>query len=248
MTGAARRLGRAMALDLARAGADVVVHYGGSAEAAEATAAEARGFGVRAEAISADLAEPAAIAALADRVGARFGRLDVLVNNAATFDRQPFEEISVEDWERSMRTNLRAPFLTTQRLLPLLRASAAGRAEGEAALVLNVGDLSGVHPWRDFVQHGVSKAGVLHLTRILARELAPDVRVNALIPGVILPAPGVDEASQEWAEAKDRVPMRRDGGPMAVVEALRYLLAADFANGVLLPVDGGEGLLGPVGH
>lgn len=246
VTGAAVRVGRAIALGLAEAGADVVVHYGGSRAAAGETVRGAMAQGVRAVAIGADLADPAAVESLVDGAAAAFGRLDVVVNSAARFDRQKLADVRPADWDAALDVNLRAPFLIAQRAAPVLRSSP--RPAGETALIVNMADLSGVYPWREHVQHGVSKAGVLHLTRILARELAPEIRVNAILPGAILPPPGVDPDGEWGPLTRKRVPLARVGDPAAVVRTVLYFAQSPFVTGAVVNVDGGEGLLGPIGH
>jgi len=246
VTGSARRVGRAILLGLAEAGADVVVHSRVAGEADEEVAALARAHGVDVLVADADLADPEAIGRLVSAVEARFGRLDILVNSAARFDPQPFGAITAADWDASMAVNVRAPFLCAQAAAPLMRRSA--RPEGDGALIVNIADLSGVHPWRGFVQHGVSKAGLLHLTRILARELAPDIRVNVLVPGAILPPPGMAPDGPAWARLAARAPLGRSGEPADVVRAVCYLAESPYTTGAVLAIDGGEGLLGPIGH
>lgn len=246
VTGAAVRVGRAIALGLAEAGADVIVHYGGSGDEAAATARAAEALGVRAVTAQADLADPETVEAFVDCAAAAFGRLDIVVNSAARFDRQPIGAIRAADWDAALDVNLRAPFLIAQRAAPHLRASP--RPPGETALIVNMADLSGVQPWREYIQHGVSKAGVLHLTRILARDLAPEIRVNAILPGAILPPPGVD-ADGDWGSlTRKRLPLARVGDPSAVVRTVLYFAQSPFVTGAIVNVDGGEGLLGPVGH
>ncbi len=246
MTGGASRLGRAIVLGLAEAGARPIIHFRKSAEEASETVDDARSFGVSAEALGADLSDPGAIESMFDQIRSRFGGLDILVNSAARFDSGPFESITLEEWRRSLDVNLTAPFLCAQHAARLMRFTAAKR--GSAAVIINMVDLSGIHPWHEHVQHGVSKAGLIHLTRIMARELAPDVRVNAIVPGAILPPPGVDADDQRWLSVAERVPLLRVGSPSDVVEAIKYLVASDFVTGSLLQVDGGEGMLGPIGH
>ena len=246
VTGSARRVGRAILLELAAAGAHVVVHNRAGGEEAERAAEEARALGVDAAAFAADLADPDAIRDLFGAIRERFGRLDVLVNGAARFDAEPLEAVTAASWDATMAVNLRAPLLCAQAAAPLMRR--ASRREGDAALIVNVGDLSGIHPWRGYVQHGVSKAGLLHLTRILARELAPDIRVNALVPGAILPPPGMDDRGDAWQAVARRVPLERTGEASDVARAVRFLAESPFVTGAVLAVDGGEGLLGPVGH
>jgi pteridine reductase len=246
VTGGGRRLGKAIALALARAGAAVVVHYGSSTAAAEGVAEEIRGLGVAAWTVGADLADPGAIDGLFARVAAEAGRLDVLVNSAATFERRPFDEITVADWERVLAVNLRAPFLCLQRAARLMRSSP--RADEAPALVVNLVDLSGTLAWRGQAHHAVSKAGLAHLTRVAARELAPAVRVNAVQPGAILPPPGVAADSPAWRETWERLPLARPGRPELVGDAVVFLAGNDFITGSILPVEGGESLLGAAHH
>ena len=244
VTGGAQRLGRAIALALAGEGASIALHYGTSAGAARQTAAEIAALGVEVETFQADLADPSHIAGLIDAVAARFGRLDVLVNSAASFRKQTFGDISADDWDRVMAVNLRAPFLLSQAAARLMRSG-----ERDApALIANIADLSGIHPWAGYAHHAVSKAGLIHLTKIAARELAPEIRVNAVVPGPVLPPPGVDEASPEWQQIAGRTPLGRTGEPDDIARAVVFLAQSDFITGAILPVDGGEGLLGPIGH
>ncbi len=242
VTGAARRLGRELALGLGRAGFDLVVHYGGSREEAAETVDELEALGVRAVALPADLANAAAIESLFDEVDSLFGRLDVLVSSAASFSRRSLPEIDADAWDATLALNLRAPFLCLRAALPLL--THPERGGDEAGSVINVCDLSALVPWRGYAHHGVSKAGLLHLTRIAALELAPRVRVNAVVPGAILPPPGVSPEDSSWEAAGARVPLLRVGEPRNVVQAVLYLVANDFVTGEVLVVDGGELLRG----
>lgn len=247
MTGAGRRLGRAIALALGRAGCDVAVHYRSSRAAAEATVAELRALGRDAEALGADLTKPADIDALFADLASRFGGLDILVNSAASFERAALADIGWEDWDRVLAINARAPLLCLQRSLPLFaaRARRPGRQDGARApaAVINLGDLSGQTPWRGYAHHGASKAALLHLTRCAARELAPEVRVNALVPGPILPPPGEEEGDPAWEARGQRLPLGRTGRPEEVADAVLFLARCEFVTGVALLVDGGEHLL-----
>jgi len=247
VTGASRRLGRAIALGLAHEGCHVVVHYGRSAEEAEETSGAIRELGRESFAFAADLSRPDQIESLFCTVQNRFGRLDVLVNSASSFRRKPFEEITLEDWDAAQAINTRAPFLCIQHGACLMRetaerAGAGGEPEVPAAIV-NFGDMSGVTTWRGYVHHGVSKAGILHLTRLAARELGPDVRVNAIVPGPILPPRGEGADSDAWAAKGERVPLRRAGAPSHIVESVVFLARNDYVTGDTLFVDGGEHLL-----
>ncbi len=244
VTGSAHRVGRAIALGLARAGAHQVIHYGGSAAAAGQTRDEIAALGVEAITVPANLSDPAQIDELFDAIEEHFGRLDILVNSAATFVHEPFDAVTAETWDAVLTVNLRAPFLCSQRAARLMRAV----ERDTPALIVNISDLSGVQPWQNFVQHGVAKAGLLHLTAIAARELAPDVRVNALIPGAILPPPGMDESGERWQQMIEGVPLRRSATLDEVVQAVLSFAANDFVTGSLTYLDGGEHLLGPVNH
>jgi len=244
VTGAARRVGRGIALALAGGGAHVVVHYGTSAADAAETAAAARGLGVDAEAMQADLTDPIRIAALFQGIQRRFGRLDVAVNSAASFVHRPFDRIGADEWDRVMAINLRAPFLCTQHAARLMGAA---QRDGPPGLVVNLADLGGVHAWRGCAHHAVSKAGLLHLTRVAARELAPCVRVNAIVPGAVLPPPGMDPDGEAWLRLSTAGPLRARGTPEDVAGAVVFLAASDFITGVALSVDGGAHLTGPAG-
>lgn len=240
VTGAAKRIGRAVAFALGRRGARVAIHHGRSREAAAAAVEELGGEGVEARAVQADLASPAEIDRLFEEVDEWSGGLDVLVNSAALFRSVPFDEITAEEWERVLAVNLRAPFLCTQRAARLMRRTE--RPDGAAGLIVNITDLSALGVWRRYAHHSVSKAGLAHLTRVSAWELAPQVRVNAIAPGAILPPPGVDPASAEWRERAGQVPVATVGDPERVAETVVFLAENDFLNGAILPVDGGEHL------
>lgn len=238
VTGAAQRIGRAIALELAREGAGVVVHFGRSEEAARDTAKEIRALGVPCWLAQADLRQADAIDRLFEVLRTEVPRLDVLVNSAATFRSKPFLDITAEEWDTAMAVNLRAPFLLTQRAAAWMRESP--RPDDESGLVVNLVDLAGVQAWCGFAHHGVSKAGLLHLTRLTARELAPQVRANAILPGAILPPPGMDEDSEEWQALLRRVPLRRAGSPESVARTVVHLAGNEFLNGAVIHLDGGE--------
>src|SRR5574341_614025 len=241
VTGGAHRVGKASAIALAAEGAHIALHYGQSHDLARQTADEIAALGVECLVYSADLGNPDDIPALFNTIRARFGRLDVLVNSAASFQKQALEEITVADWDRVLAVNLRAPFLCLQHAAHLMKQT----ERDQPALVVNLIDLSGVHAWPGYVQHGVSKAGLLHLTRIAARELAPAMRVNALLLGPIIPTQksGPDEG---WQRLIESLPLRRAGGGEAVGEAVVYLARSDFMTGATIALDGGESLIGQI--
>jgi NAD(P)-dependent dehydrogenase (short-subunit alcohol dehydrogenase family) len=235
VTGAARRLGKAIALELASEGASIVVHYGGSKEEARETAAEIEALGVSAWPVQADLRSAAGISLLFEQVEQFSSRLSVLVNSAASFESKPFLEIDASGWDEVQELNLRAPFLCTQRAAPLIRASGGGA-------VVNIADLSAFRPWKGFAHHGTSKAALVHLTRAAAYELAPEIRVNCVVPGAILPPPGVSESDESWQRRGGVAPLRRTGTEREVAEAVVFLTCNEFITGAVLPVDGGEHL------
>ena len=242
VTGGAHRLGKVIALALAQAGADVVIHFGRSAEQAQSTKAEIEAIGVKAITLSANLADPGEIEVLFAAVEAQMGHLNVLVNSAASFQSQAFEEVTVDDWDRVLAVNLRAPFLCSQHAARLMRK---GKEQG---LIVNLIDLSGVYPWKDHVQHGVSKAGLRHLTKIAARSLAPHVRVNALTLGAILPPAGVSAESPGWKNLEASLPLQRAVDPQEVGRVVVSLAESTFITGAEVLLTGGEHLLGPVNH
>jgi len=230
VTGAGRRLGQAIAIGLARAGCDLAVHYHASREGAEATLQAVRATGRRAEAIGADLRDPAAARALPDRVVAVLGRLDVLVNSAAVMLRREFEAITPPEWNDALALNLTAAFFTAQGAAPHLR-----KTHGK---IINLADVAAFEVWRAYLPLSVSKAGIVMLTRSLAGVLAPEVTVNAVAPGAVLPP-------DEWpVEARtclaETTPLQRLGTPDDVVHAVLFLLENDYITGVVLPVDGGR--------
>jgi NAD(P)-dependent dehydrogenase (short-subunit alcohol dehydrogenase family) len=231
VTGAGRRVGQAIAVGLARAGCDVAVHVHGTTDGGADTVQQIRALGRQADAVVADLSDPRAARALADEAARlRGGRLDILVNSAAIMVKQAVDDVTLESWDRTLDLNLRAPFFVTQGALPYLRKS-RGR-------VVNLADVAGFEPWPAYVPHCVSKAGVVMLTKGLARALAPDITVNAVAPGAVLLPDGWDDKTRtHFAES---TPLGRLGSPEDVVSAVLYLLTADYVTGTVLIVDGGR--------
>lgn len=231
VTGAGRRLGQAMARALAGRGMGIAIHHHASADGARALRDEVTTAGGRAECFAADLSDAGAARALPARVTDAFGRLDVLVNSAAVMRRLGFEETTPEQYDAVLDLNLRSLFFCTQGAAPALRA-----ARGK---VVNLADLAGLEPWPGFAAHSVSKAGVVMLTRVLARSLAPEVTVNAIAPGAVLVPEEYDAGERE--RLARAAPLGRLGSPDDVVAALLYLLeGGDFVTGEVLTVDGGR--------
>jgi pteridine reductase len=233
VTGGAIRVGRALSLGLAAAGARVVIHHHSSTDEAEALAAEIRASGGEAATVQADLSVHAEVLRLADEAQRPFGGIDVLVNNASIFPQASLAEVDEALWERTLAINLKAPFFLTQRL------GAAMKARGEGVIV-NLGDLAGLQTWKGYAAHALSKAGLLHLTRVAARALAPEVRVNAIAPGTVLPPEDFPE--EEVRALARRAPLARNGSPQDVVDAALYLIGADFVTGETILLDGGRHL------
>jgi NAD(P)-dependent dehydrogenase (short-subunit alcohol dehydrogenase family) len=240
VTGGARRLGKAIALGLAQEGMHIVVHYGGSADAAEETVGEISALGVEAVSAQADMGQPEDIARLFDVLRERFGRLDVLVNSAANFQKKDFLEVTLDDWHAVMSVNLRAPFLCSQHAARLMR-------EGDGGVIINITDLMGITPRRTFPIHSISKASLISLTEVMAISLGPDIRVNAIAPGAILPPATVGE-SDTWDRMGETLPVKHTGDPVNVQQAVAILAKNDFMTGHVLVVDGGESLLGPFAY
>ena len=229
VTGAAKRLGRAVALCLAEQGADVVVHYHASEPEAQDAVREIEKRGRRSVAIRANLGEVSEIERLVDQAGKRFGRLDILVNSAANFLPASMVSTTEEIWDASLDSNLKAQFFCAQAAAPLLR-----RTRGT---IINFADTGGLLGWPGYIAHSVSKAGVVMLTKVLAKALAPEVRVNAIAPGTIT-MPG---DPPEWeADFIKRAPLRRTGKPSDIADAVTYLVRAEFLTGHILVVDGGR--------
>jgi pteridine reductase len=220
-----------VALRLAHEGADVAVHYNSSAGGAEEVCREIEALGRRAVAMPAELRSIDEIRRLFDQVGKEFGRLHVLVNSAANFLPSSVISTTEEVWDASLDTNLKAGFFCAQAGAPLLR-----RSKG---VIVNFADAGGLLGWPGYIAHSISKAGVVMLTKVLAKAMAPEVRVNAIAPGTIT-MPG---DPPEWeADFVKLAPLRRTGKPGDVADAVSYLIHAEFMTGHVLVLDGGRGL------
>jgi NAD(P)-dependent dehydrogenase (short-subunit alcohol dehydrogenase family) len=229
VTGSGKRLGREVALGLAERGADLVVHYRSSENDARKVTGEIEKLGRRAITVSADLDQVSQIRALFDKVAEAFGRLDILVNSAASFVQTEFAATTEKIWASSLDTNLKAPFFCSQAAAPLLKTT--------GGCIVNFADVGGILGWSGYIPHSISKAGVIMLTRCLAKELAPEVRVNAIAPGTItLP----DDAPELEASFIRQAPLKRSGRPVDIVGAVTYLATAKFVTGQTLVVDGGR--------
>jgi len=232
ITGGARRIGRAIAMALAQRGAHIVCSYHHSAGEAATTVKTLERYGASAAAMQADLTQATEIQRLMDRIHRRYSRLDVLVNNAAVFDRVPFERLTERDWDRALDTNVKGPFLCSLHASRLMRQ----RREGK---IINLADWAGVRPYRDYLPYCVSKAGVIGLTKALAKELAPHIQVNAIAPGPILPPEGMTRHAR--ARIAARPLLKRWGTPRDIANAVVFLIeGTDFMTGSVIFVDGGQ--------
>ncbi len=233
VTGGAVRVGRVISLALAGRGANIAfTHLPG--EPHEATAAEIAALGVKALALPLDVREPGAAGRVVEQVVARFGRLDILVNNASVWLKAPFLEITAEVWQTALDVNLTGPFLMSQAAAPHMLAQRSG-------LIVNITDLSAYQTWPGYAHHAASKAGLVALTRVMAAELAPHVRVNAIAPGTVLLPEGAGEAKIQWAV--DNSLLKRVGHPEDVARTVLFLVDSDFATGAVYFIDGGRALV-----
>lgn len=237
VTGSAHRVGRAIALELARAGVHILVHYHSSSdEMVKTTLRDIKSLGVDAYAEQADLTTPAGIAATFAAVERHFGKLNILVNSASNFQKRTLMDVTPQEWNETMAINLTAPFLCTQEAVKLMRKNTPS-----GGCIVNICDKGATDAWVEYAHHGISKAGLWALTRTSAASLGPDIRVNAIIPGAVLKPDDLDEA--QWRKSGDRVPLKRTGSADDVGRAVVYLASEDFVTGALLHVDGGASVV-----
>jgi len=230
VTGAGHRVGRAIALALGAQKMRVAVHYNATADGAKETLRAIEKAGGSGETFGADLTRPEQLTGLVESVVKRFGGLDVLVNSAAVMLRTPLGETDASQWDDIMALNLRAPFLLSQAAAPHLR-----RARG---VIVNIADLAAFETWPGYLVHGLSKSGVVYLTRALARVLAPEIRVGAVAPGTVLLPDGWSEADAE--RLRGTTPLQRNGSPDDVANTVLFILGADYFTGDTIIVDGGR--------
>lgn len=230
VTGGAKRIGRSIVENSPREGADIVVNYASSKPEAESLASDVRKLGRRALAIPANVSVKQEVQQMFQKIEAEFGRLDILVNNAGMFSAADFLDLTEQQWDAIMSTNLKAQFLCAQAAAPLLKRSGHGR-------IINISSLGGMLPWPKFTHYCVSKAGVIMLTRCLARALAPEILVNSVAPGTIQ-FPG-EEPDEDYIR---RAPLHRTGKGSEIADAVFFFATTDFVTGQILAVDGGRSL------
>ncbi len=233
VTGAGQRLGKEIALGLGRLGADVAVHYFGSQKGADETVAQIKVDGNRAVAFKADLTQVDAIAQLVTAVKTQVGQIDILINSAAIYLRADFLQTSADTLERQWSLNSRAPYLLTQAVAAGMKA----RGQGD---VVNVLDVAGaVNAWRHYSAYCMTKAALASLTVCLSLELAPQIRVNAVAPGTVLPPADLTPLMLE--QLKGRIPQQRFGSPQDIVDTIGFLVSGPrFITGQIIAVDGGR--------
>jgi 3-oxoacyl-[acyl-carrier protein] reductase/pteridine reductase len=237
VTGAAKRIGKALALALAANGANVAITYRDSEAEADRTLAELRAHNIEARAYRCDLRSPDQIRQTVEAVAADFSSLDLLVNNAGLFETAALESISVAQWDAMFETNTRAPFLVSQAAHPHLKA-ARGR-------IVNIGSLGGLHPWPTHGHYCTSKAALHMLTQTMSKAFAPEISVNCVAPGMVVTGSGGGngESSAAYDHFAQKTPMRRNGTPDDVAQAVLFFATGPhFITGQILGVDGGLGL------
>jgi 3-oxoacyl-[acyl-carrier protein] reductase/pteridine reductase len=247
ITGGAKRLGRASALALAQAGADVAITFLESAREARETVADLSELGVRAFALRCDVTDEASVRAMMTEAGRELGRIDILVNNAANYETAEFEQLTVKQWDAMFASNTRGPFLVSREALKWMRKR-RGKSKVEAkvearieAKIINMGSLGGLRPWATHAHYCSSKAALHMLTKVMARALAPEIAVNAVAPGMI--DLGEKSAAAFMRRMATQTPMRRNGRGYEIAAAVLFFATApQFITGQILAVDGGIGL------
>jgi NAD(P)-dependent dehydrogenase (short-subunit alcohol dehydrogenase family) len=241
LTGAARRLGRASALALAHAGADVAITYRDSARDARETVVDLSACGVRAFALHCDVTDEASVRAMMKEAGRELGRIDILVNNAANYQTAGFEKLTVRQWDAIFASNTRGPFLVSREALKWMRRK-RGKGSGPIeAKIINMGSLGGLRPWATHAHYCSSKAALHMLTKVMAKALAPEIAVNAVAPGMI--DMGERSAAAFMRKMAKQTPMQRNGRAEEIAAAVRFFATApQFITGQILAVDGGLGL------
>jgi len=232
ITGGARRIGRAIALALGNAGADVTVTYRSSQQDAEKTVELLSLTGRQAQAVGCDVRSESQVRQAVAAAASFHGRIDIVVNNAAIFESSSFDQLTLAQWDAVFETNTRGPFLVSREALPHLKAT-YGR-------IVNIGSLGGIRAWADHAHYCASKAALHMLTQAMAKAFAPEISVNCVAPGWIEMSEKPDAAAERFAS---KTPMQRNGAPADVAEAVLYFAASTgFVTGQILTVDGGLGL------
>lgn len=242
ITGGARRLGRASALALAEAGADVAITFRNSAREARSTVVDLSALGVRAFALKCDVADESSVRSMMKEAGRELGRIDILVNNAANYESVEFEKLTTRQWDAIFASNTRGPFLVSREALKWMRRRRGNKVPIEAKII-NLGSLGGLRPWANNAHYCSSKAALHMLTKVMAKALAPEIAVNAIAPGMI-DMGGESKSGVAFLRRMARLtPMQRNGrGNEIAAAVLFFATAPQFVTGQILAVDGGLGL------
>jgi len=232
VTGAARRVGKAIALALAQRGAHVAISYNRSADEARQAVQEIEARGVRSLAVRGDIRRSGEVNAMVAQVIEHFGRIDILVNNASNYYKTPFQDLTEEQWDDLVDTNLKGTFLVAKRVGDEMLKAGSGK-------IINLADWAGFRPYKDYIPYCVAKAGVIALTKALAKTLAPNIQVNAVAPGpVLLPEEFDDRVREAVVRA---TPLQRIGSPDDIAQTVVFLIeGSDFITGATIVVDGGR--------
>jgi NAD(P)-dependent dehydrogenase (short-subunit alcohol dehydrogenase family) len=238
VTGAAHRVGRAIALELAKNGVHILMHYNNSEPSqVRDTLQDIKSFGVDGFSIQADISQPEGVDTIFEAVLERFGRLDIVVNSASVFQRRELLEVSLADWDLTMNVNLRAPFLITQRTVDIMADNAV-----PGGTIVNICDQGVDRPWKEYSHHGISKSALWSLTQVSALTLGPSIRVNAIVPGPVMKPAGRNISDEDWDKVGERTPLKKVGSAEDVARAVRYLCEEDFLTGTLIHVNAGDHL------
>jgi len=243
ITGAARRLGRASALALAQAGADVAITFRNSARDAQHTVVDLTSLGVRSFALHCDITDESSVKSMMKEAGRELGRIDILVNNAANYATAEFERLTLRQWDAMFASNTRGPFLVSREALKWMRRKRPGSKGSEKieAKIINMGSLGGLRPWATHAHYCSSKAALHMLTKVMAKALAPEIAVNAVAPGMI--DLGEKSAAAFMRRMAKQTPMLRNGGGEEIAAAVLFFATSpQFITGQILAVDGGLGL------
>ncbi len=239
VTGSAHRVGRAIALELARRGAHILVHYNSSPpETVRSTVQDVKSMGVDAFAVQGNVGTPDGVSQIFTGVREHFGRLNILVNSASIFQKRGLLDVTYEEWQDTLAVNLTGPFLCTQAAVELMRQNTP-----PGGCIINICDRGVDSPWPEYAHHGVSKAALWSLTQVSAVSLGPDIRVNAIIPGPVMKPAGRGMSDEAWDEVGKTLPLQRVGKAEDVARAAAYLATEDFLTGTLIHVNGGEHLV-----
>lgn len=240
VTGSAHRVGKAIAMALAREGVNIQVHYNSATEEqVRSTIHDMKSYGVDAFATQADISQPEGVEKVMAEVEKNFGRLDVLVNSASVFPSAQLMDVTLDSWNLAMNVNLRAPFLFTQYAARMMQDN-----DPIGGAIINICDQGAYAPWPQRPHHGVSKAALWSLTQVSALSLGPHVRVNAIVPGPVLKT-NDGMTDETWAKFGETLPLKRTGEADDVGRAVVYLAQEDFLTGIMLKVNGGEHLTYP---